>query len=61
MYKKSECDIPVMSPSSSINKFGALYKLSQSKIAMRKFAMKVKAESSIDISDIGSPITKKTS
>ena len=61
MYKKSECDIPITSPNSSIAKFGALYKLSQSKIAMRKFARKVKGESSIDISDIGSPVTKKTS
>jgi len=29
MYKKSESDIPVVSPSSGIAKFGALYKLSQ--------------------------------
>lgn len=61
MYKKSERDIPVVSPSSSIAKFGALYKLSQQKIAMRNFAKKVRGESSSDFSYISSPITKKTS
>ena len=59
--KESQNSTPILSPNNSLAKFGALYKLSQSKIAMRKFARKMKEEPSIDISDIGSPITKKTS